>query len=581
VSREFPWSALGIDATGDARAIRGAYAGRIKTMDLDADVERYAQLRQARDVALRIAKGMAAAAPLEAEAVAEETPLECGEDDAAPTWQFSAVTLEGEWAADPALSAPAAVPTGDLLGRVSPDLSVTTGGAGATVLTAAVDPFAAPLLEGHDDANGVGQEALQSPFARLSAMLASGAPAGVAPMDDDEQARAIAVLKTVLDVVYHSDVTRQDEMEAWLLDLFVDAWPRSAPLAEEANTVFAWDREWDKVDARPAVAYLGTHLRAHRFHAKVQRPEHRFHKAWTELSRPGKAGTLRALSVNGADVRQLLAGIRKRFPELERHLDADRIASWERGSTWPTVAIVVLGLGLLAFLFSFAESVPLRERPPVISDHSEFAADMRAIHAANAQAATEAFGAGHDPGWLRREDSGLAVAIENLSRAAVQSGEGNAGAANRAVELVRQRIYLNGRATTGEDFDRTMRLRLDLLKAARAKDSANCLLYLNAGRLPATVPVPASVRTRERDLAASFAKRGLLGQPAHSGPTTASVPGALVAKVIAATKLPKADVAQAMQGKGPDANRCAVSIALLEATLGWQGDARRAILLTL
>jgi hypothetical protein len=577
----FPWTALGIAATADARAIRSAYAARIKTMDLDADVEGYAELRRARDAALRMAKTLAAA-PQDAEPAAGEwSTAEPQDDDHAPEWRFSAPTLEGEWHAEPALSAPAAAPAGDLLGRVSPDLAVTGNGADDALLPAAADPFAAPLLEGHDDAGDVGQDALQSPFARLATMLDSNGPDGIAPMDETEQARALAVLTAVLDVVYHSDVTRQDEMEAWLLDLFVDAWPRSAPLVEKANTVFAWDKEWDKVDARPAVAYLGTHLRAYRFHANVQRPGHRYHKAWTELSRPGKAGPLRALSVNGTDVRQLLAGIRKRFPEMERQLDADRIASWEGGSVWPTAAIVVLGLGLLGFLFSLAEPVPTPDSPPIITDHFEFAADMRAIQAANVEAIAETFGAGHDPGWLRQKDSSLSIAVENLGRAAVESGEGKTGAAHRAVELVRQRIYLNGRATTGEDFERTLRLRLDLLKAARAKDTATCLLYLNAGQLPAGVPVTGTVRTRERELAASFAERGLLGPPLHSGPTTASVPGALVTKVIAATKLPKADVTQAMQGKGPDANRCAVSIALLEATLEWKGDTRRAILLTL
>ncbi|EJL31157.1 hypothetical protein [Novosphingobium sp. AP12] len=563
---DFPWSALGIDATGDARAIRSAYAARIKSMDLDADVDGYALLRQARDQALRLAKGMAPP-PVEAEPDVEEGPIEPGEDSAPPTWRFSALTLDGEWAADLALSAPAPAATDQLIDRISPDLSAK-GGPGSSILPANTDSFAAPLLEGRADGGDVSQEALQSPFARLSAMLDTSGPAGVAPMDRAEETRALTILRAVLDVVYHSNVTRQDEMEAWLLDMFVDAWPRSGPLVEEANTVFAWDREWDKVDARPAVAYLGTHLRAHRFHAKVQRPEHRFHKAWTELRRPGRAGPLRALSANGADVRQLLAGIRKRFPELEDHLDADRIASWEGGSAWPTVAIALLALALLSFLASLGDSAPRPSSAPNIVGGTQFAADMRTIHAANVEAVAETFGAGHDPGWLRQQDSSLSVAIENLSRAAVQSGEGNGGAANHAVEFVRRRLYLNGRATTGEDFERTMRLRLDLLKAAQAKDTATCLLYLNAGQLPAAVPVPWTVRTRERELAASFAERGLLGQPALSGPTTASVPGALVANVIAATKLPKADVAQAMQGKGPDTNRCAVSIALLKATLG-------------
>ncbi|MCJ2184738.1 hypothetical protein MTR62_18885, partial [Novosphingobium sp. 1949] len=53
MTQPFPWSILGIAPTRERKAIRSAYARAIKAMDLDADVEGYARLRHARDVALQ------------------------------------------------------------------------------------------------------------------------------------------------------------------------------------------------------------------------------------------------------------------------------------------------------------------------------------------------------------------------------------------------------------------------------------------------------------------------------------------------------------------------------------------------
>ncbi|HUD30282.1 MAG TPA: hypothetical protein VMQ93_15545 [Novosphingobium sp.] len=583
----FPWSELGIAPTGEARAIRSAYAARIKTMDLDADVAGYARLREARDVALRLAKTIAAGdvPAADDEDLPEHEDLDWvpfdpfADEPAPPGWLHAAPTLSGQWQADPALSARPATPDGELIGRISPLIGADSGVADDAIAPAGVDPFTAPLVEGHEQSASVGPEALQSPFARLAAMLDPEGAAGLAPLSEAEEAQALGLLRAVLDIVHHSDITGQDEMETWLAQLFAESWPRSAPLLDETEAAFEWNREWGKVDARPAIEYLGARLRGYRFQRKVAENGHRYHKAWVELGRPGKAGPLRFLRAGGADVRGLLAGIRRHFPEVEEHLDAERVASWEKGSTWPTVAIVVVGLILLGFLFGL-DDPKSRTRA---SGGAEFAAEMRAIEGASNFALPQALGPGFDMTRLRRERPDLARPIEALSRAAVQSGsaDAQADAAGRIVAFVRQRTYLNGRTTTGEDFDRTMRLRLGLLEAAKAKDAAACVRYLNSGELPADVAVPEDVRASERSLAASFAGRGLLGAPIPSGPTRATVPGALVGKVLKATKLGKEEVAQAMQGKGSDTNRCAVSIALLDATLDWKGDGRRAILLTL
>ncbi|AXB77516.1 hypothetical protein [Novosphingobium sp. P6W] len=583
----FPWSLLGIAATSDTKAIRGAYAGRIKAMDLDRNVEGYAQLRGARDTALRLAKTMPqpgagpddpqfvpeAAVPQAAEPQADlpeppAPPPAPPEPLASPQWPHAAPTLAGEWQADPALSARPAQPQGDhLLGRVSPEPAASTENAGGEAAApGGADPFAVPLLEGFENAAAVGQQSQQSPFARLAAMLDTEAPAGLSPMDEGDEARARMLLEEVLETVHHSDIGRQGEMEDWLAGLLADAWPRSAPLLEDAVAAFDWEREWGKIDARPAIDYLGARLRGHRFERKVQQKGHRYHKAWTELGRPEKAGPLRHLRANGADVRGLLTGIRKHFPELEERLDARRIASWEGGNSWLTGTIVLGGLIILGFLVS-------------LGDSGSSGPDARAQ--ALAATVADVFGLPHDPDWLRQHESEL---TDKLAESAQFTPDGKAdltASMKRGLDIVRGRTYLVGRHLEGDDFETTMRLRLALLKTAQADGTAACQMMMTFASTPPTTLVPLEVRGAERTFYASLATRGLLKEPEKLEGSSASVPGALVAKVIAATKLSKQEVGLAMQGKSSDAHRCAATVALLEATLDWKGEGRRAILQTL
>lgn len=78
MNEEEIWRQLAIAATGDASAIRRAYARRLKQLDVDADPEAYAALRHARDAALWLASQDAPAGPT------DETPDEPRLPDAAP-----------------------------------------------------------------------------------------------------------------------------------------------------------------------------------------------------------------------------------------------------------------------------------------------------------------------------------------------------------------------------------------------------------------------------------------------------------------------------------------------------------------
>jgi len=573
---------LGIPRTADTGAIRKAYAARIKAMDLDRDVEGYAALRNARDVALRQVKAMADSA-VDHE---RENELAPGTDgaDARPgaAWPHGAPVIEAE-AADGTISIAALAP-GDTFAPISP----ARGEPGGATIEAdktftATNPFAAPLLEGHDPARAAARASLASPFERLIALLAPG-DAAARPLDSAAEAEAQRALQDVIAETHLSPIGRQDQLEAWLAGVLADSWPRSAPCLEDATRAFDWEREWGRRDARPAIEYLGARLRGYRFQQRVLQPDHRYYKAWIELSRPGKAGPLRFLRTNAADVRGLLAGVRKHFPELEDHLDAQRVTTWESGSSIPTAAIVLVGLLILAFLISLGDNRPpeaVSFPAPDPATTKADAPDTAAFQQATAAAVTEAFGDDWTIDTVRDRQPELAAAMQSNVRYALQNAEGEAGGVRKAIETVRERSFFGGRAQTGDLFDAAMRVRLGLLRAARTQDTATCAHYLTSALLPGDVAVPEAVRAQERKLGRALAERGLLAPPQREPPHSARVPGALVETVMAATKLSQARVAKAMQGQGSDADRCAVGIALLQTTLDWRGDGRRAILLTL
>lgn len=76
------WSSLGIDATDNVTSIRRAYARKLKELDVDADPHVYAQLRQARDIAIDRASA----------AFAEEEDASFAIDDIIPITIFPEAT---------------------------------------------------------------------------------------------------------------------------------------------------------------------------------------------------------------------------------------------------------------------------------------------------------------------------------------------------------------------------------------------------------------------------------------------------------------------------------------------------------
>jgi hypothetical protein len=294
--RSFPWSRLGIDPTSDTGAIRKAYADVLRSLNPDEDIAGFADLRRARDFALREAARLAAQPPRgdsddEDEGAQEGDLYGLGEpdEDDDPYWDED----DGGWDIAPAF----------------------TPGAGAA-------PAPPPELS-------EAQQRAQAAWDRILAVLYPGGDPSDDAVTHEELDEGLAALAALIARAEEADLEEHDALDSALADLFARTWPRSAPFVEPANAAFHWLDESGALEERAALRFLNQRLKGMRFHDKVRVPGHPLHKAWEELSRPGRAGAFDRLKVNRLDVHRLLVGMRERYPELEAHLDPERVASWE------------------------------------------------------------------------------------------------------------------------------------------------------------------------------------------------------------------------------------------------------------
>lgn len=578
------FGALGLAKTGDVAAIRRAYADKLKAMDVDRDVAGYARLRDARDTALRWARMQGAPKVETIDSEVPPAPLDRGEaaepDGPSPessSWLYSAPEATGT--ADPTLTT--------RLGQSTQSLDVTPGFAQAKApaeqaIAFARDPFARPVLLGleHNADAVMPSWAHEQALHRL--LLPEGSGEDMPPLEGWEEAMARGHLKAVLHNAETVSVTAFDEIDNWLAGLLARTWPRSAPLLEPAAAVFGWESERGQVSERPAVAFLNARLRGLRFREKVEAPGHPLHKAWSELTTPAQQGSRRGWFVKRSDVEQLLEGVRKNFPEIEHHFDPWRVALWERqpaGASdgwWSKSRIAIFAAILLVQIARYAgsdrESQPYYAPPPV--EAGQAGNDTAII----ARAVSSIFGESVTFEQVQARQPDLA-ALFSANRTIARSEKDSDDAYIAKVrDLVRERMYMTARVMKGPLLDDVQRVRIDVLRAARKAGAAQCMSYVRTRRLAPEVTVGTGVLLREGDLARRMLDAHQLGPPARIAPGRVSVPGELVGKVIEQTGIGEARVRQAMDGKGSDADQCAVIIAMIDATLRWPGKERPAIL---
>lgn len=586
------WRALGIARTGDASAIRRAYAARLKALDLDADAESYAELRAAREIALRWAANQAAPADREV-GPSEASGAESGGDPPGATgaWPYGAPVAAG-MDAEAGLIVTVAGALDDPYWPFRPHAG--TSGELRDIPLPLGNPFATPpLLTPPDDRTALVQPDRGRDVAFYDLLFPDGRQSD-APFDARELSVARGHFQSLLHQAQGGQLSLYEAIDNWLADTLARAWPRSAPFVADAVTAFGWEQQMGMLGERGAVAFLNARAKGMRFQERVLEPGHTLRNAWLELCRPGSAGYFHRLRMGANEIEQLIAGVRKHFPELEHHWDPQRVASWERaasggkeakGPSWWIWGIIIIGIVRILAAIPDFDGPSARSGAPLEAVADSLPADRAALLD---EAARAIFGNDVDFGRLQALNPELAGTFRaNLPGKKSSEAMGFAQALGpderffftaKMRNLVRDRVYRAAQLTDGAELTAAMQLRLAHLIAARAIDAKACMDIYRLLKVHEAAVLSESTLKAEEEMALKLLRAGRLMPPTPQLPRRASVPGAMIGQVIDETGLPAATVHKAMDHQGSDAVQCAVQIALLRAALKTHGPERTPIL---
>ncbi len=544
MSRRFPWTTLGIDQTQDTAAIRRAYADALRAINVDADIAGYAALRRARDEALWLAAHNAHAhEDGDGDEDGNEGDFGLGifDDDAPQEFgaEFDAdfdAEFDG-WAIAPDAQQPE-------LYRATPSPELTETQAKA-----------------------------QGAWQALTDILYPGGE----PSDDSvtfaEMEEGLAHLGTLLAHAETADLAEHDALDSALADLFARTWPRCAPFIEPANAALHWLGEAGNLEERPPLMFLNARLKGMRFHDKVQQSDHPLHKAWTELSRPGRASIVDRLRIKRLDIDKLLTGLRQHYPELENHLDPERVLSWEgstnssgvsdTGPRWIRgIVIVLLVLAVPRLISSFTDPAPDDPLALMINlgpSAEEIDAEIDGI-----------FGERVGMAGVRAADPVFADQLRDAFYAAPISD-------NTPLVFARRKALEAGEVADFKTLVTRAELRRLWLGAAARQPAGVCENVLVGDFASIPIELTEEERARERPLMLALLNAKVLSHETKGGQVQYAIPGWVVGDVITRSGLNDDAVRAAMSNTG-DANRCRAEIALVDVVLANPGRVSKELL---
>lgn len=334
------WSILGIEPTKERRAIRKAYAARLKAIDPDSDIAGFQRLRQALETAEwqakhgaidlgvnRLAPGVQAAAAKPRKRRAK--PAESSEEDAQD---------QGEEAAAPA-----------------PRLNVTIR----------LDPLPPPDPPPPPDP----MIALRSRFQSLLRKR---------QRNEQEEAELLAAFDGLLADERMEEIDFADQMENWLAGLLNSSDRRADAVVPLAVERFGWHRELDAINPRYAQAEVARRAQDLRCIAALSEPGHQWHDAYAVLTGNAPQELDRAEKARlTPQIQDLLESLNWHNPGVYETLNRAQLHEWQThfasrnenrdvlfkstGISWWTV---MMAIWLVMAVLRFATQAPLPEPTP-------------------------------------------------------------------------------------------------------------------------------------------------------------------------------------------------------------------------
>ena len=338
------WALIGIEPTDDVRAIRRGYAAALKQIDVDAEPDRFAALREAFEAATAMANaGMVAA---DEPATVDEPPPE---DDRWSAQPPPDVTIIAETAL-PDDIATQPEPLADLPPR-SPWEQAAIDDANARA--GKLEDLLLTHQQGRQHAN-----ANPNP-GEASAML--------------DHWRVLAADPRMGDLGHYAQV------EAWISEIIARALPFSDPLVPVVSDYFGWVEKAAMIGQSRAVHFIVQRRASVIFMTAVMDPKHPLNRAWKELTKPAAEGSKRGFGVRRANVVKLLTQVRSEYPDLEHRFDSWRVSLWEEsqagGGGWTGGGLFFVIVILLQFVRLLGNSADTT--PPYPTTPAEIVADDR------------------------------------------------------------------------------------------------------------------------------------------------------------------------------------------------------------
>lgn len=568
-----PWHVLGIAPTDDVRAVRRAYAARLKSIDIDTDPEGYAALRLARDAALRAANGQGDGGDRMDGA---DAPAPQGEGELrlrinpfhAPAIMASA--QGGGWLSLRTL----ALPSDPVLWFWSALIGRSSGGIDAILPIPECATLKPPRLDAHVAPTVIafaGTDAAEPEFDHFEAIIAilfrDGVRRDTMPSDEEE-----STLLAHFDGIRHGrrigEMNYYADVERWCADIIAHGAPASNCLMGPAADFFRWRERAGELGEGDAVAFINRRLKVFGFIEAVSKPEHPWSKAWTELTTYAHEHSRRGWGVKRQHVRELLEHVRSDHPDVEQHFDGTRVALWETKREWgsfPWVQVVVGGFMLLSVLGKCSQEMSRPPLPPIdLASPGYIAPDptqerFQIDNALRARGYTDLTLAVAD-----KENPELAQMLKSNWTVVAEEGRGMGGFEDRLASALNDRLILAIRTAPYEEVADYQRNRIAWARAYRELGAVMCDDYLRRGETP---PVAGWTEFQGRQRAIEERVLRTAKAPFPPGGGGVTIPGEIVEEVLNRTRLPEARVRASIRGDGDATDRCAVRIALLDAVL--------------
>lgn len=316
--RRPPWSALGIDPTNDERAIKRAYAGKLKAIDVEAEPAKFVALRKRYEEALWQARWID----------------DDGADTADDLWDegFGNEEEDREAAAD----AVATQPLAGIAGDMPDDFDGLADLPPIEPLHEAANPWAAPDTD-----------RIEMRFDRIEALLRG-----------DEAGRDAALDRELRELWRDPLLESVDAMrdaEYRLAHLALDHGVDAQFLLRLASWHYGWAKRAQAVGTEWPIDEVGQRAAAENWIERVRKGQDNAPLMALEDLKRMPSGRWWRDYFPKRRIAEFLAILRLRFPEGEYRFDPDIVEAWDavRNPTMPwggLIALLPLGWGLMLLL---------------------------------------------------------------------------------------------------------------------------------------------------------------------------------------------------------------------------------------